>query len=182
MVEAGILREGAPLELVDGVLVHKDRSAAGDDPMTIGEKHNLVVKLLARLDAELAARGHHMQTQGPLTLTMHDEPEPDGAVLRGEPRDYANRLPSASDVTSLIEIADSSLDYDRTRKLALYASVGIEQYIIVNLRADCVEVYEQPIAGEARYARAVVLHAPDLLALRLGEGKFLKVDVSRILP
>ena len=182
MVEAGILREGEPIELVDGVLIHKNRSAAGDDPMTIGEQHNLVVKLLARLDAELAARGHHMQTQGPVTLTMHDEPEPDGAVLRGEPRDYADRLPNAGDTTSVIEVADSSLDYDRTRKLTLYASVGIAQYVIVNLRDECVEVYEQPVAGEARYGRAVVLHAADTLALRLGEGEFLKVDVSRILP
>jgi hypothetical protein len=150
--------------------------------MTIGEKHNLVVKLLARLDAELAARGHHMQTQGPLTLTMHDEPEPDGAILRGEPRDYAHRLPNAGDTTSVIEVADSSLDYDRTRKLALYASAGIAQYVIVNLRADSVDVYEQPIVGEARYARAVVLHAADELALRLGDAEFLKVGVSRILP
>ena len=60
MVEAGILREGEPIELVGGVLVHKDRSAAGDDPMTIGKRHNLVVQLLARLNADLAGRKQYM--------------------------------------------------------------------------------------------------------------------------
>ena len=182
MVEAGILREGEPIELVDGVLVYKNRSAAGDDPMTIGERHNLVVKLLARLDAELAARGHHMQTQGPLTLSMHDEPEPDGAVLRGQPRDYTDSLPTRADTSSVIEVADSSLEYDRTHKLALYARAGVAQYVIVNLRSNGVEVHEQPVTNEARYARSVVLRPPDPLALRLGESECLTVDVSRILP
>lgn len=182
MVLAGILREGEPIELVDGVLVYKNRSAAGDDPMTIGERHNLVVKLLARLDAELAGRGHHMQTQGPLTLTIHDEPDPDGAVLRGQPRDYIDRLPTAADTSSVIEVSDSSLEYDRTRKLLLYARAGIAQYVIVNLRSNSVEVYEQPITAEARYALTAVLRPPDPLALRLGEGQCLNVDVGRILP
>ena len=49
MMKAGILREGEPIELIDGLLVYKDRSTTGQDPMTIGEKHNLVIKLLARL-------------------------------------------------------------------------------------------------------------------------------------
>ena len=92
MVSAGILREGEPLELIDGVLVYKDRSDYEEDPMTVGKRQNLVVKLLARLDAELAQLGRHMQTQGPLSIPPHDEPEPDGVVLRGEPRDYADRL------------------------------------------------------------------------------------------
>lgn len=140
MLEAGIVREGEPIELIDGLLLHKDRSAKGEDPMTIGRRHNLVVKLLGRLDAELTAQGCHMQTQGPVSIPPHDEPEPDGAVLHGEPRDYTDRLPEARDVASVIEVADASLPYDRTRKLALNARAGIPQYVIVNLQDDVVEI------------------------------------------
>lgn len=63
MLKAGILRDGEPIELIDGVLVYKDRSDHGADPITIGKRHNLAVKLLARLDPDLAALGCHMQIQ-----------------------------------------------------------------------------------------------------------------------
>ncbi len=56
MVASGLLAEGAPIELVDGVLIYKDRSDWGEDPMTIGRKHNLAVQLLKELDAELRSR------------------------------------------------------------------------------------------------------------------------------
>lgn len=182
MLDAHILEEGAPIELIDGVLAFKDRSSYGEDPMTIGTKHNLAVKLLARLDPELGSRGCHMQTQGPVSLPPHDEPEPDGAVIRGEPRDYADRLPGASDVFAVVEIADSSLVYDRTIKLALYARAAIEQYVIVNLRGACVEVHERPAPSDERYETVTVLRAGDVLSLRVGNGERLQLDPADILP
>lgn len=181
MIDAGILPEGEPLELIDGLLVYKDRSAAGDDPMTIGKRHNLVVKLLAQLDPELAARGCHMQTQGPLRLPPFDEPEPDGVVLVGGARAYADRLPTAEDAAAVIEVADASLEHDRTKKLALYASSAIAQYVIVNLREGTVEVYEAPIVAGSRYEERTVLRAGETLALRTA-GEPLPIDVARILP
>src|SRR6185436_3619047 len=129
MIKAGIVHEGAPIELIDGQLVHKDRSVSGEDPMSIGKEHRLAVSLLGRLDADLAQRGYHMQTQNPLTLSPYDEPEPDGVILRGEPRTYTDRVVGAADAVSVIEVADSSLAYDRKTKLALYARAGIAQYI-----------------------------------------------------
>lgn len=125
MVKAGILEEGAPIELIDGQLVYKDRSARGEDPMNIGKQHNLLIKLLAALDGALQARGCHMQTQGPIAPSSYDVPEPDGLVLGGRPRDYADRLPTAADALSVIEVSDSSLATDRRRKLELYAQAGI---------------------------------------------------------
>lgn len=182
MLEAGILAEGAPIELIDGVLVYKDRSDHGEDPTTIGKKHNLAVKLLGRLDSELASRGCHMQTQGPVSLPPHDEPEPDAAIVRGQPRDYADRLPTASDVSAVIEVADSSLGYDRTVKLALYARSGIGQYVIVNLRQRCLEVHERPDPASERYERVSVLRAGDTLALRVTASELLELEASTILP
>jgi Uma2 family endonuclease len=182
MLAAGILADGAPIELIDGVLVYKNRSDRGEDPRTIGKKHSLGVKLLGRLDPDLERHGCHMQTQNPVRIPPHDEPEPDGAVLRGQPRDYTDQLPGAPDVYAVIEVADASLDYDRTAKLALYARAGIAQYIIVNLRLDCVEVYERPAAGEYRYESVTVLRRGETLALSAGTETRIDFDVARLLP
>lgn len=181
MIETGILRDGEPIELIDGVLVYKDRSAYGEDPLTIGKRHNLVVKLLARLDAELAPRGFHMQTQGPLRLPPHDEPEPDGAILRGEPRAYTDRLPGAADAAYVFEVADASLETDRTKKLALYARAGIPRYVIVNLRDACLELYERPEPVEERYGEVSVLRSGQTLSIDLGSER-VEVEVARLLP
>jgi Uma2 family endonuclease len=182
MLEAGILRDGEPIELIDGVLVRKDRSAQGEAPLTIGKKHNLAVKLLLSLDREIGAVGCHMQAQGPLCLPPHDESEPDGAVLRGEPRAYAERLPTADDATSVFEVADASLSYDRTVKLALYARAGVPQYVIVNLRQGCLEVHEGPRAELGRYDHTRVLRAGETLDLNVREGGRIPIEVSRVLP
>ena len=181
MIEAGIVHEGAPIELIDGVLVHKDRSASGEDSMSIGKEHSLVVSLLGELDAELAQRGCHMRTQNPLSLPPHDEPEPDGAILRGRPRAYTDRVPGAADAGSVIEVADSSLAYDRKTKLALYARAGIAQYVIVNLKGRCIEIYEQP-GDEGSYQQVTVRRAGETVALRLADGERLEIRADHILP
>ncbi|MBK7400422.1 MAG: Uma2 family endonuclease [Myxococcales bacterium] len=179
MLEAGILVDGEPLELLDGLLVYKDRSAVGEDSMTIGKRHNLAVKLLAALDRELEP-DHHMQTQGPIAVPPHDEPEPDGAILRGKPRDYRDRLPSAADAAVVFEVADASLAHDRTGKLAIYARAGIPAYVIVNIPAGCLEVHRGPDA-EGRYAVSTVLRAGETLELTLG-ARTLAVPVEALLP
>ncbi len=181
MLAAGILSEAEPIELIGGVLVYKDRSAFGEDPRTIGPRHNIAVQLLAALTTDLAPRGWFVQTQGPLLLPPHDEPEPDGAVLRGSPRDYAQGLATAADVACVFEVADSSLAYDRTTKLALYARAGISQYLIVNLREDVVEVHEAPSPGAGIYDRRLVVGRDGTVALRVG-GAVVDVAVSRFLP
>src|SRR5262245_41747795 len=105
MLRAGILQDGQPLELIDGVLLYKDRSERGGDPMTIGEKHNRAVQLLSLPATELLAHGAYVQTQGPIQLSDQDEPEPDGAVITGHPRDPG--IPTAAKTNAVIEVADS---------------------------------------------------------------------------
>lgn len=182
MLQCGILGEHEPLELIDGLLVYKDRSDCGEDPLTIGKKHNLVIKLLMRLDSDLSARGCHMQTQGPLSLPPRDEPEPDGCILKGQPRDYSERLPTAGDVTCVIEVADSSLENDRETKLRLYARNGIAQYVIVNLRDEILEVYEEPSVENQRYGRAVKLGRGDAVHFHTASAGELRVQVADVLP
>lgn len=183
MLEAGILADHEPIELIDGVLVYKDRSALGEDPMTVGRKHNLVVGLLIELNPDLSKFGCYVQAQGPLTLPPHNEPEPDGVILYGGgPRDYRDRLPGAADAAAVIEVADSSLAYDRGKKLSVYARAAIPQYVIVNLQESCIELYEDPAAAEGRYRRTTVIHAGETLVFQLGVHGALTVAAERLLP
>jgi Uma2 family endonuclease len=181
MMRAGILAEGEPIELIEGQLVYKDRSRHGNDPMTVGERHALVVKLVAKLAAVVSQRNCHLQTQSPLSLPPHSEPEPDGAVIRGAERDYAERLPTASDAESVIEVADSSLQYDRTTKLAIYAGAAIPQYVIVNLRDELLEVHEDPDPAARSYRTTSVVRRGEMLPLRVAEG-VVAVQAEEILP
>ncbi|MFO1351745.1 MAG: hypothetical protein U1F68_14175 [Gammaproteobacteria bacterium] len=84
MVEAGILPEGEPIELIDGLLVKKNRGAG----MTAHPLHALVVSRLIRLAPSLEALGYHLRLQNPITIAPPHEPEPDAAIVRGTPAAY----------------------------------------------------------------------------------------------
>lgn len=182
MLATGILVGGDPYELLDGHIFHKDRSAAGEDPMSVGHEHTWVVQKLNRLNPKLEKLGCHMRTQVPVTLPPYDEPEPDGSVAFGTEDDYVGRHPGAADVTCVIEVADSSLRRDRTTKLRIYANSGIAQYVIINLPDRIIEVYTHPRKGRGRYGPAVTLGPADTLALPTAKGKTLAVRVRDLLP
>ena len=182
MLDAGILHEGDPIELLDGLLVYKDRSARGEGPMTIGKRHRAAVDLLAGLDAKVKPHGCYVMKQGPVTLPASHEPEPDGLVVRGQTRDYLDRHPGPADVFCVIEVADSSLDLDRTNKLQIYAAAAIPQYVIVNLIDLRIEVFESPIPSEGRYAQTWTLPTGASLSLHVGGGARVEVPVSDLLP
>jgi Uma2 family endonuclease len=84
--------------------------------------------------------------QNPVEIDQHSEPEPDIAILR--PRDdfYASAHPTPEDIFLLIEISDSTIRYDRTVKIPLYAEDNIIEAWIVDVNAEWVEVYRQPSA------------------------------------
>ncbi len=186
MIAQGILAEGEPLELIDGLLVPKDRAAAGGDPMTVGPEHQLAVKKLTRLAPRFEALGCHLSIQGPVRLPPKDEPEPDAAVVAGAAEDYARRHPGPTEVWSLIEVSDSSIERDRTTKLRVYAAAGIRQYVIVNLVDRRVELHEEPIPAEGRFGRGPALRAGDdevsVAAGPAGSGKVVSVRAADLLP
>lgn len=95
MLAAGWLNDG---ELVEGILVRKDRSAAGEGRLTHGERHATGVAMLRRLDRRLAGRHCHVRTQLPVTLSETSEPEPDGAVVTGADDSYVGHHPGPAEV------------------------------------------------------------------------------------
>ncbi len=165
MRDTGILHDGDPIELLDGLLIYKDRSARGEGLMTVGKHHNLAVQLLIEWAQEVRRRGCVLQVQGPVAIPPSHEPEPDGAILRGALRDYADGLPEARDVFCVIEVADSSLAQDRTVKLSLYAQAAVPCYLIVNLVDHVVERFDDPIPAEGRYGRKSVLTRDEVVVL-----------------
>lgn len=135
--EAGILGEDSRVELIEGDLI---------DMVPIGGTHMGVVNRLTRLLVLGVRDLGEVSVQNPVRLSRYSEPQPDFAILRPRAGDAASAVPGVADVLLLIEVADTTLTYDRGTKLALYARSGIAEVWIVNLQAKCVEVYRQPAA------------------------------------
>ncbi len=178
MLETGILAEGEPIELLDGLLVPKDRG----EGLTINPRHSLVVSLLLELAPQLAPLGCHLKTQSPITIEPDHEPEPDALIVRGSPRDYVDRHPAPADVSCLIEVSDSSLERDRTTKQRIFAKAGVGQYIILNLADDQAEVYEGPRATTGRYESVRILSGGESISIQVPGGRQIEVELTRLLP
>lgn len=161
MLADGIVADGEPVELIDGVVLRKNRAARGENLMLHGKRHGVaIVQISELLTPLLAAAGCHLRVQLPVTLSPNTEPEPDVAVVAGKSNSFLQRHPGPSDVCLAIEVADSSLEYDRKTKCELYAQAGVRSYWIVNLVDDCIETFESPLPGESRYVTAAV-YLPD---------------------
>ncbi|HTW72920.1 MAG TPA: Uma2 family endonuclease [Acetobacteraceae bacterium] len=138
MGEVGILNEDDRVELIEGELVAM---------VPIGSNHAGTVNTLnRRLVMAVGDRGV-VAVQNPVELDDLSEPQPDFAILKPRPDDYRQATPRPNDVLLIIEVADSSLGYDRAVKRALYARHGIPEFWIVNISGGEVEVCRGP-SGE----------------------------------
>ena len=174
MARTGILREDDPIELLDGWLVSR---TAKTPP------HCAATALVRKVLEHALPRGLHIQSQGPVTLAA-SEPEPDVAIVRGEPRDYSERHPGARDVALVVEVADASLERDRTLKQRIYAEAGIPVYWIVNLLDRRLEVYADPSGpSEAPgYRTHQDDSSQDRVPLLLGGREVARIPVAELLP
>ncbi len=105
MVKTGILDEGEAVELINGVVVRKDRSAQGDDPMTVDPRHAYGVQRLERLDTLFRQHGCHLRGQKPIDLRPYNMPEPDAVIVVGDETRYLTRHPRAADILAVIEVS-----------------------------------------------------------------------------
>ena len=181
MIEQGIVPEDSTVELIRGMLVRKDRGTAGEHSMGHSPLHRAIITLLTQLAGRLQTDSQYMQIQLPISCPPDSEPEPDGAVIRGQPRDYLDHFQGPGDVSCVIEAAHSSLDRDREDKLPLYAAAGIPQYIIVNLQNFSLEVHTDPDPAAEQYRSKMTVERDGSVALRLPNGDFM-VGASEILP
>jgi Uma2 family endonuclease len=150
--EVGILHEDDHVELIEGELI---QMAAKKRP------HVLAVAVASDTLRDVFRPSFHVQLQDPLGLGDRSEPEPDIAVIAGRARDYQDHPTTAALV---VEVADSTLRYDRNRKGSLYARFGIQEFWIINLQERVLEVYREPADDRtarygARYARQAIVGA-----------------------
>jgi Putative restriction endonuclease len=179
-IEHGWLEEHTAFELLDGLVVRKDRAKAGESPVTVGDRHRLTVQRLVKLAALFEPLGCTLQVQQPIQLPPQSEPEPDGSIIRGGDDDYRNGPPGAADVLCVIEVSDSSLARDLGVKLCEYARAGIEQYVVIDLVHDSVIDHRQP-RGDG-YEHVTSLHAGQTVQLGTISPQVVPVSVDRLLP
>ena len=87
--------------------------------------------------------GYAIRVQGPLDVSPSSQPEPDIAVVPGSARDYAKAHPTTA--LLVVEVAESTIRFDRGEKASLYASAGVPDYWVVNLRDHQLEVFRDPV-------------------------------------
>jgi Uma2 family endonuclease len=135
MNEAGILTEDDRVELINGEIIEMS---------PIGRKHSACVNRLNSIFSQLLGKRVIVAVQNPITLDNFSEPQPDIALLKPREDFYESAHPQPSDVFLLIEVADSSFEYDRDIKIPLYAANGIVEVWLVDIIEQKIIVYRQP--------------------------------------
>lgn len=172
MIDAGILKDGDPYELLDGWITRK---------MTKNPPHEVCLRLLHNILGTQIPTGWMYDSQLTLSLST-SAPEPDGMIVKGTPREYILRHPKPKEIALVIEAAESSLQVDRA-KAELYARDGIPRYWLINLVDRVIEDYSQPIGRgpTARYKTMRKYAADESITLTLGR-KTLSFTVADVLP
>src|SRR6266571_5332978 len=172
MAEAGVFGEDDRLELLDGEIIQMN---------PVGRRHVATVNRLNRLFGRVLGDRALISVQNPIVLDTQAEPQPDLVLLRPRAGDYEDALPAGTDTFLVVEVADTTLHYDTTRKVRAYARGGIGAVWVVALgktpARDRVIVFEDPFAGAYRSRREVrrgdVLAIPDLSEFSIAVSDFL---------
>lgn len=135
MGKAGILDEDERLELLDGEIIRMS---------PIGPRHASNVNQLTRFFIITLDGLAILSTQNPFIADSASEPQPDILLLKPRKDRYSESLPTAADVLLIVEVSDTTLHRDRSKKLAIYGRAGVPEYWIVNLLDDTLEVYRVP--------------------------------------
>ena len=169
MAETGILSPEDRLELIEGQIIEMP---------PIGSEHAGRVNSLNRLLVTALENRGILSVQNAVRLSDILEPQPDFAVLRPRQDYYASHTPTAQDVLLLIEVADTSLNYDKGVKTRLYARHGVAEFWIVNVKNRTVTVHRNPI--DAAYTSVVQASARDMLTIAALPG--IEVRAGDIFP
>jgi len=135
MSEAGIFSENDKVELINGEIIEMS---------PIGRRHTACVNRLNSVFSQLLGKKVIVAVQNPIILNNLSEPEPDIALLQPRADFYESGHPQPQDIFLLIEVADSSLEYDRDVKIPLYASSGITEVWLVDIYEQVIIVYRYP--------------------------------------
>ena len=164
LIELGVFQPGERLELLDGLLVVREPQ---------GVRHATAIRRVLAALRRALGDAWQIDSQLPIALDADSEPEPDVAVVPGDPGTYREAHPSHA--VLIIEIAESSYRVDREHKAGLYARAGIADYWIIDLVHDALVVHRDPEASPDalfgwRYRSVVTLGPPATVAPLIAPG------------
>ena len=166
MIDAGVLRDGEPVELLNGLVVQK---------MAKKPPHRIATLQTREVLRTIVPKGWYVDSQEPIAVPelfagAGNVPEPDVTVIRGQSKDYRTQHPPADCVGLVVEVSDTTLKQDRGVKRQMYAHAGIPEYWIVNLVDQTLEIHQRPIGlgRKADYEDRRVVTLDGTVMLRLG--------------
>ena len=133
LAETGFLTEDDRVELIDGEIIEMS---------PVGKAHNACISRTNRKFIQRLGDSAIVYVQNSIVI-LDSEPLPDISILMPNPTDYADRLATSEDILLIIEVADSSLDYDQGIKAPKYAKAGVQELWIVDLNDELIWVYRQ---------------------------------------
>jgi len=143
MIELGMLKDYEKAEIIEGELIQK---------IAIGDRHAAIVNLLNKFFIKNVSDDILVSVQNPVRLSDYNEPEPD--LTLADLRNFdGKRHPRPVEVILIVEVSDSTVKYDRDKKLPLYAEVEISEVWIVNLPSELVEVHTKPSVGLYQFVK-----------------------------
>jgi Uma2 family endonuclease len=171
LAEVGVLRPGEHVELIDGQIVAMTPQ---------GPVHSALVSgIVARMNEIFPRDAFCVRPQSTLVLGEDEAPEPDVAVVGGPCEEHERELPRSA--LLVVEVADTSLAFDRGRKADLYARAGVPEYWIVDVKGASVEIRRDP--GPAGYATTRVVRGDDaILPLALEARPAAPLRAADLLP
>jgi Uma2 family endonuclease len=166
MAEVGILDDDARVELIDGEII---------DLAPPGSPHAATVTYLTEVLMSAVGGRAAVRVQNPVRLSKYSEPQPDLAILRRREDFYRERHPQPDDVLLIVEVAASSLRFDRKKKVPLYARHGIPEMWLVDLGGRRLVRYRAPQQGS--YTR---VDEPALATVDMPAFSGVVVDLQRL--
>ncbi len=165
MLDIGILTEDDRVELIDGEV----REMSPIDPI-----HAATIDRLNYYLGDLLRNRAIVRVQNPVRLSEYNEPQPDVAIVRWRDDFYMQKHPLPEDTFIAIEVANTSLVYDRKEKLPRYAAAGIPEVWLVNIARQTVEQYAKPVNGQ--YMERQIVNRGQGLVAQAIDGVELPID------
>ena len=165
MIEFGMLDDYEKAEIIEGELIRQ---------MLVGDRHAACVERLNEFLRDELGKSVSIRNQQPIKVGDYNEPQPDLAIVKRRDDFYGNSKPTGDNCLLLIEVSDSTLDYDRNKKLPLYAEGNIPEFWLVNLQNNTIEVHTEP--RESVYSLIRVLRRGETIKSESVPNLQIKVD------
>jgi Uma2 family endonuclease len=167
--QAGVLNEDDRVELINGEIVYMSPT---------GTKHATCVDRLAEILTFALQKQAQLRVQSSIQLPPNSQPQPDLALLKRKADFYVSAHPTPADIYLLIEVADSSIAFDRNVKMPMYGAAGIPEAWLVDIEAQCIEVYRHPESGS--YAESQTFKPGQSISLQAFPD--IQIAVTEVLP